>query len=566
MSSTYKLITETPGWLNRMVEYPKIDTSLSYAKVPLVFRAIRLRADAIRSIPVKISSVRGRVQRPWMFAEQIGSLLWRTSASLDLAGAAYWEKIINPAGIVKDVRYRNPYDMTVGYRDGKLTFRQSSSRATWTNDLNGDCEIVYFTEYDPSQDLLPGVGAAMVALQDVQLMHYMTRFASAFFEGGAMPMTLLGIDTHDKSEIAKTESWFRRMTSGVNNAFRILGVRAQSIQPQILTPPIKDLTIPDLDEKARREIAWAFGIPQTMLEDAANYATAGEHRLSFWEDTIRPRSSMIADTINQQLLNPLGCKLEFDLEALPVFQEDENTRSERFARLVQCQIPLPLAAEMAGYPAEIVQKLAAVQPVGVEQEQEDDSMNAELRSWQRKALRRLRDGKSLSFPWRCDTIPEYIVAEITERLPGCTDANQVRDLFSEVKSFVNSNSVSLAEELKRANDLLAAEMAGDSGNGNVKTAPVTIPSITVSLPPEAIKIDPAPVIVNVPAPVVNVAMEPIPAPVVNVSVEPAPAPVVNVPAPVVNVAAPNVVLPVREPVSLEIRRDAANRIIGISEE
>ena len=60
------------------------------------------------------------------------------------------------------------------------------------------------------------------------------------------------------------------------------------VTPQTLTPPPKDLEMKELNNQARHNVAMAFGIPQTMLEDAANYATAGEHRLSFWQDTVRP--------------------------------------------------------------------------------------------------------------------------------------------------------------------------------------------------------------------------------------------------------------------------------------
>ena len=47
----------------------------------------------------------------------------------------------------------------------------------------------------------------------------------------------------------------------------------------------------------------AFGIKQTLLDsEAANYATAQEDRLSFYEDTIKPRARIFEDALNTRLL------------------------------------------------------------------------------------------------------------------------------------------------------------------------------------------------------------------------------------------------------------------------
>lgn len=570
MAETYKVITEVPGWLQRLENPDAVSSdgacASSYSRVPLVFRAVRLRADSICAIPVRIVPIRGRATKQWPFPEPLDYLLWRASASLDLAGAAYWEKVANAAGVVKNVKYRNPFDMMVEYREGVYKFRQKSTSAQWVNVPDeGEYDVVYFTEYDPLQDITPGVGAAQVALQNSRLLHYMTKFAAAFFEGGAMPVTLLGIDTHDRAEVAKAENWFRRATTGVAKAFRVLGVRAQSIQPQILTPPIKDLIIPELEEKARHEVSMAFGIPVTMLEDAANFATASEHRLSFWEDTIKPRAMLLASVINSQLMAPLGLRLEFDMEALPVFQEDENTRSERFARLVSAGVPLGLAGAMAGYPEDIVASLGAAQAAQSQTEQEKEGAmgeiepgNAEMRNWQRKALKRMRDGKSLEFPWDCRSIPAWMEQDIKEELKGCRTEDEVRAVFRSARGVESS----LAEELKRANDLLAIE--GTAKAQQVQTAAVSIPSIVVNVPPESFKMETPSVIVNVPAPVVNVEVSPAeqPAPIVNVQ---PPEVQVTVEVPTVDVTVtPNLTLPESEPVSLTVTRDKNGRISGVN--
>jgi len=112
-------------------------------------------------------------------------------------------------------------------------------------------------------------------------------------------------------------------------------MRAGSITATTLTPPLKDLAFTELDKIAKDNIAMAFGIKQTLLDsEAANYATAQEDRLSFYEDTIKPRARMFEDALNTQLLARDGMRLEFKFEELDIFQEDEGDRAELLNKLV----------------------------------------------------------------------------------------------------------------------------------------------------------------------------------------------------------------------------------------
>ena len=112
---------------------------------------------------------------------------------------------------------------------------------------------------------------------------------------------------------------------------------------------MKDLAFTELNEIAKDNIAMAFGIKQTLLDsEAANYATAQEDRLAFYEDTIKPRARLFADALNEQLLARDGLRLEFRFNEMDIFQEDENDRAELLNKLTTAGLPIEVALELAG--------------------------------------------------------------------------------------------------------------------------------------------------------------------------------------------------------------------------
>ena len=301
-----KAITNIPGWSELLNDADKITGSTNaFAMVPLIFRAVRYRCNALSSVPMQV--MRGENEVDWPFPVDLAGLIWKTEASMLLEGAAYWLKETNKVRPT-DLMFLNPTTIQVEYDDIKgWTFKQQTNMASagpWSDD-----EIVYFQEYDPSQDTHPGVAAAKVALTDARLMHYTSRFASYFFEGGAQPITILGMENNvSPAERDRVETMIGKTMRGIKNAFRVIGLRTE-INPHTLTPPISDLAMPELNAQARQNIADAFDIPIPLLENPANRSVTEELRLSFWQDTMQPRGKMLTGVINEQLLKPIGFEL-----------------------------------------------------------------------------------------------------------------------------------------------------------------------------------------------------------------------------------------------------------------
>lgn len=437
LTDSVKTITSVPGWVDLLTSDGVPDSVATlYKYVPLLFRAVQLRCDALSSVPVNI--YKGEENEvDWPYPTKLGNLIWQWEASNLLAGASYGEIVTNKSGFRKDIKYRNPFDMTVKYDKGIIDFKQNSSGVMWQNDLNfGVYQMVYIHEYDPTQDILPGVGAGKASTIDAKLLYSISKFPEMYFEGGAMPVTLLGIDSNDRNEIERIQNWFRRSATAIKNAFRVLGVRSGSITPVTLTPPLKDLSFPELNDIAKDNIAMAFGIKQTLLDsEAANYATAQEDRLAFYEDTIKPRARLFEDALNEQLLARDGLRLEFRFNEMDIFQEDENDRADLLNKLTSAGLPVEVALELAGY--ELTDEQASM--LNSRQEELDeriekelvDEKEVELRKWQRMAEKRVKEGKELR-EFESSLIEPSLHGAISGALENVKSVEDVKRVFDSV--------------------------------------------------------------------------------------------------------------------------------------
>jgi HK97 family phage portal protein len=433
MASNYKTITEIPGWFNRLTGDGVPDSNATlYAQVPYLFRLVQIRCDTLSGVPIKLYS--GEEEKEWPYPTDITELIWKWEASALLAGAAYGEIVANNSGYRQDVLYRNPFDMTVKYENGLIKIKQNSSGAEWVNDLkSGTYEMIYLAEFDPSQDILPGVGSGKAANMDAKLLFALSKFPEAYFEGGAMPVTLLGIDSTDRGEISRVEEWFKRSATAIKNAFRVLGIRAGSITPTTLTPPIKDLAMPELSDLAKHNMSVAFGVPKTLLDsEAANYATAVEDRKSFYQETIMPRARTFEAVLNRQLLEREGLRLEFAFNELELFQDDENVRADLVLKYVQAGLPVELALDLAGKDMTDEQM-----DMLTDKQDEDKDRNErnpviqELERWMRMAEKRVKEGKSIR-EFETDIIPSSLHGAITGALENVKTVDDVRHIFNGV--------------------------------------------------------------------------------------------------------------------------------------
>lgn len=426
------------------VEGPS-DAKKQYAAVSWVFRCTQLRADALSSIPYSV--FKGESENEYEWPIDLRGKLWAAEAFLCNFGAAYWLKE-GTRRELQDLRVLNAGTMKVKTDPKKGIVGFSQFIQGGETKFKPE-EIVYFRMWHPEDDLGPGVAPARVALEACGLAQNANQWASQFFKSGAIPAVILTTEgMPPETEIARIRSMWEKISKGVAKAWRTIVLRA-GITPTVIGQPVKDLAMPQLMATVRRQIAVAFGMPQTMLEDAANYATAREHRMSFHLDTVHPQARQIETAINAQLMKPLGLRFEFNFEETEAWQQQQMALGEQVARLVEVGVlGLNDARRMIGLPEEQMSE-APPQPAPQVQEKPAEEEEAEteptravaperliakrasaLRGWRKKARDWHTQNGRLA-PYHSDYIPDWLGDGITEAMKAVGPIEAFRFLKQE---------------------------------------------------------------------------------------------------------------------------------------
>lgn len=447
---SYKAIESIPGWYNVARKAGELyDTLEAYEKVPMVYRAINLRADALGTVPFKLERNGQYVDYP--FATNMEYLLQQTEKALLLFGHAYWLRVMK-GRLLTGFQFLQPQTMHVSFDDRKvingdmttgLVFTQrigSKTFGPWTT-----AEVVYFREPNFRDDIHGGTAPAEVALQSARLAYYLERFASAFFEHGAQPALVMSLDKSiTPPEYERVKSTWQRYAENVSNAFKTFFFRGD-VNAQVISFPLKDMELISLSERTTTNIVTTFGVPRSMLEaSAANYATADSDRQSFWRETVVPRLSLYERILNDAIFAPLKYHFEFHPDELEVMQTDEAARADSLVKLVQAGMSLEEAKYRLGY-ADVSAALGLPQTEGTEmpeegEEQEQEELtelamrrSKDLLAYQRKAVKRLKEKGSASVSFTSDSLPAYMLDYLSVELGASKKKSDVVGLFGSLK-------------------------------------------------------------------------------------------------------------------------------------
>jgi hypothetical protein len=139
------------------------------------------------------------------------------------------------------------------------------------------------------------------------------------------------------------------VVSGVKNAWSANVAGTHEITPIVIGSGIDELSNNTLTMEKREDIATALGVPHSLvLSNAANFATAEADRLNFYETTILPEATLIAESLNRQLFHPLGLNFTFKPSEMSIYQEDEEQRAVAFKTYVDAGILPSIVAQMLG--------------------------------------------------------------------------------------------------------------------------------------------------------------------------------------------------------------------------
>lgn len=361
--------------LNRRSTHKISDVAEAYERVPGYRRCVDISTSAVSSVPMRLYE--GDNEAEWPFAITPSALLRQIAFMVYLYGFAVIYKVSDRFQVL-DLKVLNSHYITiehVGYDDdlnpiNKFEFRDSWGRVVDTFDSE---QVIYIKEPNPTDDVQPGKSVGYTALEAARLMHYQTRFGADYFEAGAMPTVHVKVPQGtSEDEQKRIKSFLERVRGGIRRGVSRILPTTGELEFNVLTPTPDKLAYPDLSSFARQQLAQAFGIPQTMLEDSANRATREQDDLTFWQTTIKPRVLSIVAAHNEQLFAESGLEWRAVFEEMDVFQEDEHQRSSSLLNIVhsmvaarQAGIPVQAAMSILGYeiPEAAQDLLALPQPI-----------------------------------------------------------------------------------------------------------------------------------------------------------------------------------------------------------
>jgi len=271
-------IEDLDKWMDAQTGSNDVGEHNAYATVPWVYRCVRLRSNALSAVPYHIKKGEDSIDYPLDY--MLPRLLWLIEASLCVYGAAYLLREKNRAK-VEGYRWLLPTSIALKTSEDRGLTGFTRTVGTRKTEYKPE-ELVYFWEPHLAAEVGPGISPVKAALTAANMGRFANEFAESFFRRGAVPLTLLTVEGNPGPEEKKRlEGWWDRVTKGIERAWATVAISA-SVKFQTITPPVKDMAMRELTTAARQQIAVALGIPQTMIEDAANYATAESHRVQFY--------------------------------------------------------------------------------------------------------------------------------------------------------------------------------------------------------------------------------------------------------------------------------------------
>lgn len=327
-----------------------------YQAVAYLYRCVNIRATAITRVPWAIMQGDNEV---WLstvpspppalsYLQNFKRLLSLTEAALCLSPEAFWFIERNRAKILS-LRWHAPNSVVPQFSEqtGLTGFKRILDRGR--SQSFAPTDYVYFPLANPLHETIPGRPPAQAAMSSAGVLYNIDQFANNFFERGAIKATLLTVDGNPiPAEMERLEAWWKRFFSGSKSAWETAAVRA-GVTPVVVGEGMENLATADLSEERRQDIATALGVPHSIvMSNAANYATAQQDTLSFYDMTIIPSLSYITEIVNESLLGPAGYRIELRPEEMSIYQADEERRSNSLLNYVQAGVKLSVAAEILG--------------------------------------------------------------------------------------------------------------------------------------------------------------------------------------------------------------------------
>lgn len=400
------------------------------AQQPYLYRAVNLVSDAVAAVPVVAERNGDEIDPAGMVGfDNMANLLTRIVGSLQVHGQAFVFIERNRARVL-GLQYLSPTSVKpkftsegVSHYDRTLPGRNAPIRLE-------PPDVLAF--YLPGASVEQGAGPSPVrsALAAAAVLDNLDAYLEAYFRQGTMSAMLVSVgQSISRSSQQEMQSFFRQALAGVRNAFRV-----QVLDTDVKVHPLggqtpSALAVEELKRAAREDIAVALGVPPDMLmSNAANYATAQQSAITFYQTTVTKYCRLIQETLNRDLYRPQGVQMRFALERLEVFQAQEAQKATSLSTLM-------LAGVLT---VNEVREVMGFEPLAIDAADDvattADPAGVELRQWRSKATRRWKEGKApAAVEFTAQHIPPALTASIAEQLATAASVDDVRQIFDDAE-------------------------------------------------------------------------------------------------------------------------------------
>jgi HK97 family phage portal protein len=323
-------------WVNNQGEGK--DAQDLYKAVAWAFWCANLRANNIARVPYAVYPMELEEDEEdednaieWPI--DMRPVLWLVEMWMTLAGAAYLFKRQQIANMLTDLQVLNANTMKVltWDADGPITFRQKVGPDVIDYPAE---QIVYFRRFNPYDDINKGVSGGQVATDANLLIRNANLWAAGFFQNGAIPSIILQaqgqISETDRKEI---KSVWNRALGGIRHVWEVMVLR-KGIEATVISPPVKDLAMPELERTKRDQILAAHLIPPGLAEAKTNRAERDALQYELWDQVLIPELEVhLGPALDRQLFEPLGLRISFQAHKVEAIQKAEIAKAESTAFL-----------------------------------------------------------------------------------------------------------------------------------------------------------------------------------------------------------------------------------------
>jgi len=279
-----------------------------------------------------------------------GFKLWQwTSSTRDIYGEAFWLKLRDDKGKVRELHPMHPTNVVVRrLPDGTLGYIYSAG----VRDVSmlppiPESDVVAFTTYNP--DTLNRGLSNLESLRMTLLNEDASRRATAsFWDKGARPSVVLSTDaTLSQGAIDRLKAQFNAAHGGADNMGGT-AIFEEGISPTVIQLNMEEMQYIESRKLNREEVCAAYDVPPPAVHilDHATFSNVTEQLRSLYRDTMAPRFVDFESVINHQLVpdfyDPGEVFTRFNMDE--VLRGDFEVRAESANKLIQVGVMQPAEA------------------------------------------------------------------------------------------------------------------------------------------------------------------------------------------------------------------------------